>query len=217
MGAASLDLSSVTPWPVLFRRAPQRRRTWLQQRLWRRHIAFALMASLGCAPAPARAEGPASVEQVKAAFILNIARFVKWPQRQTGQPQSNITLCLYRSNPLGPAVSTIQGKRVGDKPLAVTEVESLAQAGSCQILLIDADQLDRYDEEARDGLPGPILTIADLTEQPEVSVSTRWILVNLVRREARIGFDVHLARVRYLGLEMSSELLKLARIIGDQS
>jgi hypothetical protein len=176
-------------------------------------MAGALLAALW--PSLAGAETEAErIGRVKAAFVLNIARFVSWPKEAPEHQGAPLQLCLYRSNPFGEAIRTIEGKIVNKRPLQISLIQSLAQSDPCRLLLIGPDEILNFDEESQLAPNRPLLTIADLTDT-DSPPPHQPALVTLVRNGARIGFEINLAKARKAGLQMSSSLLKLARIVGD--
>lgn len=183
-------------------------------------IIFLLPAVIGLLVSPmvsAEYEGE-RVNMVKAAFVLNVARFVTWPTEAFDGDDDRLILCYYRSQPFAGSLDTIASKTVSGRQLEVVKVERLSEAKSCQILLISEPQLDAFAKEDHAGLTQPILTIADQTDAaPEAAEATslpRGVLVSLVRDGPRISFEIDLSRSRSVGLQMSSQLLKHARIVG---
>lgn len=167
----------------------------------------------GFVPGGVADPGSGEVRRVKAAFVLNIARFVTWPGDAFGGSGDPVRLCFYKDNPLGSAVETIRGKRVGKRSLAISTVDDPRAARACQILFVPAAELGRFPHELGSG-GAPILTMTDGTDG---AASRRGIMLTLVRNKTRIGFEIDLALVRGAGLKMSAQLLKLARIVGDSS
>ena len=155
-----------------------------------------------------------SIEQVKAAFVLNIARFVTWPADSPLQQSERLLLCLYRSNPLQQAIATIEGEKIGGRIIEVRQIKNLEASDSCSILLISSSELQTFTSELPPNFNRPMLTITDLTEAPLSVESRRGVLIALIRNGTRIGFEVDLEQVRQAGFRMSSELLKLANIVG---
>ena len=157
------------------------------------------------------------IDQIKAAFIVNIVRFIAWPAEVHEQQNSQLLLCLYRANPISNAINIIDGKKVGSKFIDVAMVESLSESQSCNILLISNSEIDSFIDEVRPGLDRPVLTIADFTERESAHAFHQDVLIALVRNGSRISFQVNLKKSRQVGLWMSSKLLKLATIVGDES
>lgn len=151
-----------------------------------------------------------------AAFILNIARFVEWPA-EAYAGRDNVQLCLYRSNSLGQAIDSIREKKVKGHTLLVTTVRSLKEASYCNILFVPPQELDYFDQDTRGSLAMNLLTITDRTNAAYAGQAPPHILVSLIRDGTRIGFEVNMRAVNRSGLRMSSELLKLGRIVGNGS
>lgn len=154
----------------------------------------------------------ADLRRVKAAFVLNIARFVSWPADAFDRAGAPLSLCFYRSNPLGAAVATIRGKKVGRRRLDVSTIAALQEAGRCHVLFVPSAELARFASEGP--TDRPLLTMTDRTDPDAAAPASRGIMVTLVRSGTRIGFEIDLGRVRGARLDMSAELLKLARIVG---
>lgn len=162
------------------------------------------------------AQGSNRIDQVKAAFVLNIVRFVSWPVDSPDSPKNQMQLCLYRDNPMHQAMATIEGEEVGGRMIEIRQIRHLVANESCNILLISSNDLHAFNSEVASGFTSPMLTITDLTDADSTAQSRRGILVALVRNGTRIGFEVDLEKVRRAGLRMSSELLKLATIVGGK-
>ncbi len=193
----------------------------LTQRIavWRRRLRMAVWVlailagvSLGSA---VEAHDSTRIDRVKAAFVLNIARFVAWPADSRADHGERLQLCLYRNPAVEQAMTSIDGQKVSGRVIEIRRIERLAANESCNILLIDSDALPDFQSELPPDFDRPMLTIADLTEGGTNGIPRTGIIVSLVRNGARIGFEINLERSRQTGLRMSSELLKLANIVGD--
>ena len=166
------------------------------------------------------------INKVKAAFVLNIARFVTWPAEvfddgRVDAGRGYILLCYYRSNPFPGGLESITGKTVAGRRLAVKKIDRLSAAESCQLLLISQPELENFTKEVVPGRMKALLTIVDRTnEDTDSSASTdgsKGVMVSLVRKGSRIGFDIDFSMSRDAGLKISSQLLKHARIVGGGS
>ncbi len=175
---------------------------------WLGALVLALWASAGWGAA-----GPeARALQVKAAFILNIARFMDWPPAAFPPEQSDIRLCLWGRNPLGEAVEIIRGRKVDERPLDIWIIDRLQQREFCQILFLSRGQLATLvEQEAPLAYPFQ-LTIADLTGAAEPRALNGRALITLIRKGARIGIEINVDAAAAAGLTPSSELLKLGKI-----
>ena len=156
------------------------------------------------------------IDQIKAAFILNIVRFISWPDEVHEHQSSQLLLCLYRANSINNAIHTIKGKKAGGRFIDVAMIESLSESQNCNILLISNDEIDNFIDDIYPGLDRPMLTIADFTEREASLVFHQDVLIALVRNGPRISFQINLNKSRQVGLRMSSKLLRLATIVGRE-
>jgi YfiR/HmsC-like len=163
----------------------------------------------------------ARINKVKAAFVLNVARFVTWPADVFAAQDAPMVLCYYRSQPFAGALDTIADKTVSGRRLELRQARRLSDTKSCQILLIPKARLKAYTSEAEAEQARPVLIIADRTDvtpgSAEAATVPGGVMVSLVRDGSRIGFEINLSLSRDAGLAMSSQLLKHARIVGGGS
>lgn len=181
-------------------------------RVW---ISLALLITVcwsGCGWADSHS---AKLKNIKAAFVLNIAKFVSWPEEVYRQRPETLLICHYQNDFLGRGFESIRRRRVGGRRLLSQRRQSLSNSGDCDILLVPEQRLKRLGEEAAQGFVRPVLIIADLTLREAEGVAHPGIMLALVRDGARIGFEVNLRAVNRAGLQLSSQLLKLASIVHD--
>jgi len=157
------------------------------------------------------------INEIKTAFILNIARFVRWPAEAIPADNTDFHLCLYRTNGLGEKIKSLKGQRIAGRSVNVYEIGAIVGRQGCDVLVIPDSEVDNFVEDL---LPestfNPTLTILDLTALDRGGRAYPGIMVSLVRTGAKINFEINLEEVHSAGLEMSSELLKLATFVkGD--
>ena len=122
---------------------------------------LALVFVLGGLPTAWSAE--ARVKQVKAAFVLNIARFSSWPEASFVDGDSPVRLCLLDES-LTEAASTIDGKMVAGRHLKVDVIKQFNGGETCHLLFIGSESLDEFDVAYHASRFPYAITIADLTE-----------------------------------------------------
>ena len=196
------------------RHHPQRvSRPVAQGREWR--LACSLLFALTTLSAPATwaEDQGGKLRHIKAAFVLNIAKFVTWPQEVYQQRPSTLQLCHYRRDALGSAYDSIRQRKVDGRQLNASLRQDLHTSDSCDILLVPAQELDLLARETAQGFQKPVLTIADLTSQEAQGIAYPGVLLALVRDGTRIGFEINLEATHRRGLQFSSQLLKLAKIV----
>jgi hypothetical protein len=174
---------------------------------------FSLLALVFVAFSPLRADEPQFTEyEVKAAFIYNIAKFVEWPQTYLPDLKSAVNFCVLGTDPFGKALSQIEGKNVKDRKLQVKHVATIKDSRNCHMLFISSsekEQVSRVVESLKDTAT---LTIGDVA-----GFARQGVMINFYMENSRIRFEVNTERSKRSKVVISSQLLKLARIVqGEQ-
>lgn len=181
----------------------------LPNRAWlRRAIACAL---LGAALGAQGQEAPPTEYQVKAAFLYNFGRFVEWPQ--SAAPASAFTICVLGKDPFGKALDKlIQGKSLQGRKLAARRLERVEDAGDCRILFISPSEDARLTQILA-GLRGrSVLTVGEAKRFAE-----RGGMINFRLEAGRVRFEINPEAAAQAGLTISSQLLRLATIVHQDS
>ncbi len=172
----------------------------------------AILAAAALTPeAPLRAQSKTVGEyEIKAAFLYNFARYVDWPRENLPAPGEAFVLTVLGEDPFGDALDKmIRDRTIHDRPLAVRRVARVEDVGNTQILFIarsEADDLPRILQRLE---AAPILTVGETPQFAE-----RGGMIRFRREGERIGFDINLSSSERARLRISSQLLKLARIVG---
>ena len=173
-------------------------------------IAAALAATLvgllvpGAQP---RADEAADREaQLKAGYLYNFAKFVEWP----ADAPPTLRFC-FDGGPTIYAMLTeeLGDKRIGERPLVARELSGNDTLEGCDILYIDA----RSETARRAQLPEDcrLLTVSDA---PGFSHASG--IIELYEESNRLRFAINIANARRAGLQISSSLLQLATLVGEE-
>lgn len=158
----------------------------------------------------ARAELPQAGEyQIKAAFILNFANYVDWPDGALSR--DTITIGILGQDPFDGALDSLGGKTVGGRRVHIRRYDEPEEAAGANILFIGTSGRKSLPRILRAVRGRPILTIGDSKGFVDAGV-----MINLVVLRKRVGFEVNLTAAKRAGLLVSSQLLKLAREVIEQ-
>ncbi|GAB3097258.1 hypothetical protein GCM10027217_13000 [Pseudomaricurvus hydrocarbonicus] len=157
------------------------------------------------------------LNQLKSAFVLNIAKFVRWPDAQLQQRGDQLNLCYYQEDVLGAADDMIRGREVGGRRLQLERIGTPEGLSACDILLLSEAGAERMIKAPLVSRTTPVLVIADMTDHKSTGKVYPGVHVALVRRGNRIGFEINLTAANQAGLKFSSRLLQLARIVGEET
>lgn len=173
---------------------------------------LALLILLLLAGGQARAQLPAGAgeAQLKAAILFNFAMFTEWPA-DTLPASAPLRLCVFQSNALLPALSGLQEKQVNGHQFSVRTLPaapSAAQLAVCHLLLLDAQDRERWALLKHDLATSSVLTVAD-----DRIIGANGAMISFGIDNRRVGFDVDMVPVRQARLALSSKLLRLARSV----
>ncbi len=150
--------------------------------------------------------------QVKAAFLYNFAKFVDWPSGSASEKAPSFNLCVLGQDPFGPCLDDLQGKIIRDKKVAIRRISTTKQLADCHILFISSAEKNQLTQilESLKGLK--ILTVSDAEGFAE-----RGVAINFYMEENKVRFEINPHAVERAGLKISSNLMKLARVVRNPS
>ena len=173
-------------------------------------LAVLLTIATIMAAGSARAQGTLTEAQTKAAFVINFARYIEWPERIFTTRTAPLLICALGRSAVGNALEAHEGRQVQGRPVAVRQLLGIDETRPCQVLFI-ADSEERRMSQLLRALSGqPILTVSDADAFIDGGGA-----IGLVRAEQRLQFEVNRQALEQAQLKASSNLLKLARNLAD--
>lgn len=171
--------------------------------------AFLMLVCMGIARA--QAQEPTAEYQLKAAFLYNFAKFVEWPAETFPTTSTPFTICALGNDPFGTSLDAIAGKTVKDRPLIVKRIRSITAVNGCQILYVSPHELPQATDLLRSLQKVPVLTVCDMDGCAETG-----LMLNMRMADNRVQLDMNLEAVQRTTLKVSSQLIKLTRIVKGQ-
>lgn len=146
--------------------------------------------------------------RVEAAFLFNFAKFVTWPEMSFADRSTPLVLAVFDAERYAAASESLAGRKVGGRVLTIRKISALDEVHQAHLLFIGAADAPRLDQILKIVAGRPILTVSDIED-----FAARGGMVELFKSERKIRFGVQLAVLRYSGLTMSSEVLRLASFV----
>jgi hypothetical protein len=147
--------------------------------------------------------------EIKAAFMYNFAKFVEWPAASFGQPQAPLIVCAMGDDGLGSALETIDHKVAQGHELRVRRRVRLDDAKSCHILFVATSERGRLAAILHALAGASVLTISDIDGFAEAGG-----VIGLYNVDNKVQFSINQEQARSASLQINSQLLKLAKIVG---
>jgi hypothetical protein len=184
--------------------------------------------------APAiRADSEKSKEyQIKAAFLYNFIKFVDWPKEKNAETKKPITIGIIGSGDLVKAFDVIKGKKIEGRNISIkyfTDYEKLKRQNRtddpqwdekmdalkiCHVLMFcvcDSGRLRNSDQIVKALKELPILTVGETDGFLESGG-----IINFVKQDEKIRFEINNAVAKKAKLTIRSKLLRLAKKVIDE-
>lgn len=141
--------------------------------------------------------------EIKAAYLFNFIKYVDWPSAG-----DTITIGVLGSNPFGTALTPLNGKVVKGRRLLIKELASVRDGQNCQIIFISSSEKSRLPEIFENLKSARVLTVGETQ-----GFANGGGIINFVEENNKVRFEINADSARRTGLSISSELLKLAKLV----
>jgi len=149
---------------------------------------------------------------IKAAFLYNFIKFVDWPSESFKNGAAPINLCVLGDDPFGEALDTLRNKRVKGRRLVIKRVRRVEQIEGAHLLFISTSEKGRVKEILKSLADAPVLTISEME-----GFGQNGGIINFITIDNKIQFEINSEKAQQHKLKISSQLLKLARIVRSES
>ena len=172
-------------------------------------LVFGLIVSMGAVLIAAKSTS--REYRIKAAFLSSFAKFVAWPESVFENDRSPIVIAVVGEDPFKSALDGLRGKAVGRRTIEVRRVERPKDALGAHLVFIAERETERLADILQAFEAAPVLTVGEAKEFTRLGG-----IVRFYQERNRIRFEINPDAAERVGLKLSSQLLKLARIVRDQ-
>lgn len=162
----------------------------------------------------AEADQQAATEaQVKSAFLYKFMHFADWPPETMGKAGEPFSMCVMGRDELKDVLEhAVDGRTVRNRPLLVRRIESVDETHGCHLLFIGWSSLEKIEQTLGALGRQSTLTVGDVE-----GFAHRGGMINLTKEGKRLRFEVNRRAAERAGIHLSSQLLKLANLVGDDA
>jgi len=161
-------------------------------------LALALLSVSVLGLTGAHAVAAPDPDRLRAAMIFNLTKFVRWPEESLAGSDI-LRLCIVGKDSVARHLSAVDGKKVNGRTLAVEQVTGVV--GGCHVLVVGGSNV-----EARPSL-------GMLTVGTDIDFLADGGMISIDVENNRMVFDVNLQAARSQQLQISAEVLGLARSV----
>ena len=171
-------------------------------------LALAGWALLVSAVAYAQQTKP-SEYQVKAAYIYNFGKFVKWPPMSAAGHTGTFTICAFEHDPLGAVLqSTLAGESFNGMPVTIRRLQKAQEVSGCHILFIDSSQEGSLREILAAAKEASVLTVSDIGDFTKRGGMIQFVLIG-----DRVRFEINVASAKEQNLVWGADLINVATVV----
>ncbi|HEV2209878.1 MAG TPA: YfiR family protein [Verrucomicrobiae bacterium] len=148
--------------------------------------------------------------QIKAVLLLNLTRFVNWPDTAFAAPDSPIVIGIVGRDPFGGALDeVVKGEQVNGRSIVVERYPTAQQIKPCQILFVSRSEKEHIKQILARAQYRPVLTVSEMEGFAEPGGGMVRLYVN---EQKRVRLQVNLQAVQEHDLKLSAKLLQVAEV-----
>jgi uncharacterized protein DUF4154 len=169
-------------------------------------VLLLMSAGRGCQVCASASSDPPIANDVslKAAFVLNFAKFVEWPADAVGASQPFVVE-IVGDDPLATVVDDIfRGATIGNRPVVVSRKGRVSDT-PIHLLYVSESEERRLDDILKAVRERPCLTVGAFDRFAE-----RGGMIHLFVKDGKVRFSVNVGAAARARLAISSRLLRLA-------
>lgn len=157
-------------------------------------------------------QGEVPEYQAKALFLMHSAKYVRWPAEAFEDKNAPIVVTVLGVDPFGKHLDeALKGQRAGNRGYRARRARTVEElAGPTHVLFVPEGSGSLL-QPALEALRGRSVLVVCESE----ALFQRGAMIHLLVERRRLRFDIHKKTARDAGLEISSELLKLARKVEE--
>lgn len=150
--------------------------------------------------------------EVKAAFLLKFMGYVKWPEKSFKNAEEKFQVAVVGPDPFGRVLDdAFKDKTVAGRKLEVKRFKTVADIERCHVLFVGSLETPKLAEILEKLAGSAVLTVC---ESP--GSASRGAVINFVIEDKKVRFEINEQAAKRRELEVSSQLLKLAKRVKDE-
>ena len=150
--------------------------------------------------------------ELKAALLHKFVKYVEWPAPRFADKASPIVIGVLGKDPFGETLErTFGDKKVGERGFELLRLRDISEVKRCHVLFLPDEERDQ-EKKVLQAVAGQSILLVGETE----GFASRGGTINLYIEEKHLKFEINQEVAKEQGLAISSNLLKLAKIVKDE-
>lgn len=165
-------------------------------------LVFALLAPMVASPSTGHVPN-----QLKAAYLYNIAKLVAWPDQVLPSKDTHLVFCTSASESFTQELRDISDRPLTGRRVQVVALGARSEADFCHLVFVDEDHTQNWFKYHGEGKQGQLV----VGEDP--SIIAKGGVINFFVEGEKLRFEISIQNAKGIDVKISSRLLKLARIV----
>ena len=149
--------------------------------------------------------------QLKAAFLYNLLQFIEWPQQAFKDASSPITICVYDDRAAGSAFDSYRNENIRGRKLVFKKYDDMQRSLECHVMFVNTQDRKTLNTIIANAGSRAILTVGEFDDFARMGG-----IINFFTTDNKLRFEINPEAAKKAGLKVSSEILKVARIVNEK-
>ncbi len=146
--------------------------------------------------------------QVKAVYLFNFSKFMRWPKSAFDNPRTPIRICVLGKNPFEDFDILVRNKIVKKRRIAVEHFYDFRKTDRCHILFLSKSEQGNQATILSYVQYSPILTVSDID-----NFIAHGGMIQFYMWNKKVRFMVNPEMLQKAGIGASANLLRVAKIV----
>ncbi len=146
--------------------------------------------------------------EVKAALIFKFPVYVQWPDSAINDKTGNFECCVLGKDQVSSLLGQFNGEKIMEQTIRIRQLSNTRELDHCHMLFISSPEKKNLQTIFKAIKGKPILTIGHMKK-----FAKNGGIINFIRQKDSVRFEINPKAAEQAGLEISSKLLKLAKIV----
>jgi len=147
--------------------------------------------------------------KVKAAYLYNFTKFVKWPDEVLSHTQKKtLNICILGQDPFGRAIDLLLNKTAQGHNVAIEYIEKINSNTQCHVVFIARSKENKIEQILSELSEKKILTVSDIDQ-----FAIKGGCISLHVFKGKVRFNVNKKAAENADLKVSAKLLELAKVV----
>lgn len=148
--------------------------------------------------------------EIKAGMLYNFTYFMEWLPDSLARTNS-LNVCIAGENPANRSFNRLYGKIYRNRTIVVRHITEPDNASGCNVLFLNRSESHNLPEYLQVAHRRSILTVSDMN-----NFASQGGIIGFYEEGGKVRFEINLDAAQQSKIQISSQLLKLARIVSGR-